>query len=70
MSDYASDNRVAGSNRKIDPTRWTHLRSDCTPDDNEHVKIGPTQLAFDESQVAAVVPPDLPALRACRLQWL
>ena len=48
MSDFACDDRITGSNRKIDPTRRAHLESDCTPNDNDRVEIGPTQLAFDE----------------------
>ena len=48
MSELSYKHRIAGSNRKIDPTRRAHLKADLTPDDNDRVEIGPTQLAFDE----------------------
>ena len=48
MSDFACDDRIAGSDRKIDLTPRAHIASDCTPNDNDRVEIGPTQLAFDE----------------------
>ena len=70
MSDFACDDRIAGSDRKIDLTPRAHIESDCTPNDNGRVEIGPTQLAFDEWQAAGIVPPDLPVLRAYRLQRL
>lgn len=70
MSELSYEHRIVGSNRKIDPTRRAHLKADLTPDDNDRVEIGPTQLAFDEWQAAGIVPPDLPALRAYRLQRL
>jgi hypothetical protein len=66
VSELSYEHRIVGSNRKIDPTRRAHLKADLTPDDNDRVEIGPTQLAFDEWQAAGIVPPDLPALRAYR----
>ena len=48
MSELSYEHGIVGSNRKIDPTRRAHLKADLTPDDNDRVEIGPTQLAFDE----------------------
>ena len=42
------DQTIIGSNRRIDPTRRAHLKPDLTPDDNDRVEIGPTDLAFAE----------------------
>ena len=38
------DQTIIGSNRRIDPTRRAHLKPDLTPDDNDRVEIGPTDL--------------------------
>ncbi|MEM7258043.1 MAG: M24 family metallopeptidase, partial [Pseudomonadota bacterium] len=46
------------------------LRPDNTPDDNDRVEIGPTQLAFDEWQAAGLQCPDLPAMREHRWRRL
>ncbi len=51
--------------RKIDPTRGA-LLADGTPNNQDRVEIGPTQLAFAEWQAAGLVSPDLPAMRAYR----
>jgi Xaa-Pro aminopeptidase len=51
--------------RKIDPTRGATLL-DGTPNDNDRMEIGPTQLAFDEWVKAGLTPPNLPAMRAYR----
>ena len=64
------DQTIIGSNRKIDPNRRAHLKADLTPDDNDRVEIGPTALAFAEWQLAGIIPPDIPALRAYRLSRL
>ena len=48
--------------RKITPG----LKPDGTPDDNDRVEIGPTQLAFDEWAEAGIECPDLAAMRAFR----
>ena len=48
--------------RKITPG----LKPDGTPDDNDRVEIGPTQLAFDEWAAAGIECPDLAAMRAHR----
>ncbi len=49
--------------RKIDPTR---RKPDGTPDDNDRVEIGPTQLAFDEWAAAGLQAPNLDAMRRYR----
>ncbi|MDP5362842.1 MAG: M24 family metallopeptidase, partial [Paracoccaceae bacterium] len=51
--------------RKIDPTRGATL-ADGTPNDQDRVEIGPTQLAFAEWQAAGLQLPNLPAMRAFR----
>lgn len=51
--------------RKIDPTRGA-LLGDGTPNDNDRVEIGPTQLAYREWEAAGLALPDLPAMRAFR----
>jgi len=45
-------------------------RPDNTPDDNDRLEIGPTQLAYDEWQAAGLVCPDLPAMREYRWRRL
>ncbi|MCH2165540.1 MAG: Xaa-Pro peptidase family protein [Marinovum sp.] len=52
--------------RKIDPTRGTTL-GDNTPNDNDRIEIGPTQLAFAEWADAGLELPDLQAMR--RYRW-
>ena len=61
------DQTIIGSNRRIDPTRRAHLKPDLTPDDNDRVEIGPTDLAFAEWKAAGIEAPDMPALREYRL---
>ena len=51
--------------RKIDPTRGATL-ADGTPNNDDRVEIGPTQLAFGEWKKAGLVLPNLPELRAFR----
>jgi len=51
--------------RKIDPTRGATL-GDGTPNDNDRVEIGPTQLAFAEWAAAGLALPDLAAMRTYR----
>ncbi len=48
--------------RKIDPSRGTTL-GDNTPNDNDRIEIGPTQLAFREWEEADLILPDLQAMR-------
>ncbi|MEY1555142.1 dimethylsulfonioproprionate lyase DddP [Yoonia sp. R2331] len=55
--------------RKIDPTRGATL-GDGTPNDQDRVEIGPTQLAFAEWAAAGLQLPDLPGMRAYRHQRL
>lgn len=64
MSTSYAENR-----RKIDPARGERL-GDGSPNDNDRVEIGPTQLAFAEWQAAGLVPPDLDAMRRWRWQRL
>ncbi len=52
-------------NRKIDPSRGANL-ADGTPNDNDRVEIGPTQLAFAEWAAAGLTAPNLQAMRAFR----
>lgn len=53
------------STRKIDPTRGTTL-GDGSPNDNDRVEIGPTQLAFAEWARAGLELPDLHTMRGFR----
>ncbi|MCB1388988.1 MAG: aminopeptidase P family protein, partial [Rhodobacteraceae bacterium] len=55
--------------RKIDPARGATL-GDGTPNDNDRVEIGPTQLAFREWQAAGLALPDLARMRRYRLDRL
>ena len=52
--------------RKIDPSRGATL-GDGTPNDNDRVEIGPTQLAFGEWAGAGLTLPDLGRMR--RQRW-
>ena len=51
--------------RKIDPSLGAML-ADGTPNDNDRVEIGPTQLAFREWHAAGLTPPNLAAMREFR----
>lgn len=55
--------------RKIDPGRGETL-ADGTPNDNDRVEIGPTQLAFREWAEAGLALPDLARMRRYRLDRL
>jgi len=55
--------------RKIDPNKGAVL-GDNTPNDNDRIEIGPTQLAYREWEDAGLTLPDLPAMRAYRWQRL
>ncbi len=55
--------------RKIDPNHGTHL-PDGSPNDNDRVEIGPTQLAFGEWSAAGLTLPNLAAMREYRLARL
>jgi Xaa-Pro aminopeptidase len=62
-------NQHYAERRKIDPSRGAAL-ADGSPNDNDRVEIGPTQLAFAEWQAAGLVPPDLAAMREYRWRRL
>jgi Xaa-Pro aminopeptidase len=55
--------------RKIDPSRGAVL-GDGTPNDNDRIEIGPTQLAFAEWAAAGLSLPNLEAMRSYRWQRL
>jgi Xaa-Pro aminopeptidase len=55
--------------RRIDPTRGARL-ADGSPNENDRVEIGPTQLAFREWEAAGLTPPDLTAMREYRWRRL
>ncbi|MEE2945586.1 MAG: dimethylsulfonioproprionate lyase DddP [Pseudomonadota bacterium] len=63
MSHYSRDRR------KIDPTKGECL-GDNTPNDNDRIEIGPTQLAFREWEAAGLTLPNLPRMREFRLNRL
>lgn len=63
MTDYHRDRR------KIDPTRAGQL-GDGTPNDNDRVEIGPTQLAFREWEAAGLQLPNLAQMRDYRWKRL
>ncbi|RYG91896.1 aminopeptidase P family protein [Loktanella sp. IMCC34160] len=63
MNDHYRDRR------KIDPTRGDRL-GDGSPNDNDRIEIGPTQLAFGEWAAAGLELPDLDAMRGYRLNRL
>jgi len=52
--------------RKIDPTRGDRL-GDGSPNDNDRIEIGPTQLAFREWEAAGLALPNLERMR--RYRW-
>jgi Xaa-Pro dipeptidase len=62
-------NQTYALRRKIDPTRGATL-GDGSPNDNDRVEIGPTQLAFAEWAAAGLVLPDLDAMREYRWRRL
>ncbi len=55
--------------RKIDPTRGAAL-PDGSPNDNNRIEIGPTQLAFREWEAAGLTLPNLKAMREYRWKRL
>ena len=56
-------------NRKIDPSQGT-LLDDNTPNNNNRVEIGPTQLAFNEWRKLGLKLPNLPRMRKYRWKRL
>lgn len=55
--------------RKIDPSRGDRL-ADGTPNNNDRIEIGPTQLAFREWEAAGLALPDLARMREFRWRRL
>lgn len=55
--------------RKIDPSRGATL-ADGSPNDDDRIEIGPTQLAFSEWREAGLVLPNLASMREYRWQRL
>ena len=49
--------------RKIEPNYNTLFKPDGTPNLNDRVEIGPTQLAFDEWSKASIQIPNLKEMR-------
>ncbi len=64
MQNYYSENR------KIAPNAITESKPDGTPNDNDRVEIGPTQLAFDEWIAAGLAIPNLARMREHRFKRL
>ncbi|WP_027857873.1 dimethylsulfonioproprionate lyase DddP [Marinobacterium jannaschii] len=64
-----SPNPFSVSNRKIDPTRRRGgaLKPDGSPNDNDRVEIGPTDLAFNEWEELGLITPNLARMREYRL---
>jgi Xaa-Pro aminopeptidase len=62
-------NQHYAERRKIDPGKGAVL-GDGTPNDNDRVEIGPTQLAFAEWEAAGVVLPQLDRMREYRWRRL
>ncbi len=62
-------NQPHASRRKIDPTRGATL-ADGSPNDNDRVEIGPTQLAFQEWAAAGLTLPNLARMREFRWRRL
>ncbi len=65
-----SSNPHSISQPKIDPTRRPGMKPDNTPDDNNRIEIGPTDLAFQEWAEDGLECPDLAAMRQYRLDRL
>ena len=61
MARHMTDTHYAAT-RKILPG----MKPDNTPDENDRIEIGPTQLAYDEWAAAGLECPDLPAMRTHR----
>lgn len=65
MTEYYRDAR-----RKIDPSRVDRFKADHTPDVNDRIEIGPTNLAFDEWHAADLRAPNMPLVREYRWRRL
>ncbi len=55
---------------KINPGTRSKMKPDNTPDDNDRLEIGPTDLAYQEWEAVGLACPDLPAMRQFRLDRL
>ena len=64
------DTAFSIQNRKIDPGNKPATKPDGSPDDNDRIEIGPTQLAFAEWEEAGLPAPSLEELRRFRYQRL
>ena len=62
-----SDNLLSIPNPKVDPSKTPRMRPDNTPDFNDRIEIGPTQLAYDEWEKVGLQCPDLSLMRQYRL---
>ena len=51
-------NKSFSHSRKIDPTKGL-LLADGSPNNNDRIEIGPSQLAFKEWEKANLICPDL-----------
>lgn len=69
-----TDTLVVGENRKISPYQRpisdTDKLPDGTPNDDNRVEIGPTDLAFSEWLTLGITPPNLDQLRQYRYSRL
>lgn len=68
----ASPYSIDPEDRKIDPSRKPAmaLKADGSPDDNDRIEIGPTDLAFREWEALGLEIPQLDAMREFRLRRL
>ena len=57
-------------NRKIDPSKKPGMKPDGTPNDNDRIEIGPTDLAFNEWEAAGLEIPHMPTVRQNRYERL
>lgn len=55
---------------KIDPTRSIGCKPDGSPDENDRIEIGPTDLAFAEWAALGLTAPNLERMRETRLRRL
>ncbi len=55
---------------KIDPARRPGYKPDGSPDDNDRIEIGPTDLAFAEWEALGLTAPNLERMREARLNRL
>ena len=58
-------NKSFSHSRKIDPTKGS-LLADGSPNNNDRIEIGPSQLAFNEWEQANLICPNLTKMREYR----